>query len=377
VARASRSSRLGGRLTGILDLPTRIDGLAGEVRARTDRLLEVHSTTGRTAPPTSLEPWLVDTFGSVDAVRRQSMLRVTNRATLDATIFAPLRSRRPIDGPDRARDLSAEIARTVGDPFCDPLHGTPADPFGRVRGARMISGANAALADAHHAVLVFDEHDPLAFDAGLLADLFATGRAWADGARFEDPEASTYLLVWNCLWRAGGSIVHGHAQALLGHGAHHPRLERFRRDAELYRASHDADLATDLVDVHRDLGLMVDHEGIAILSHLVPVKERELLVIAPPGTDERDASFGSAVARALLAYRDRLGVRSFNLALWRPPLTADGVTAPGWDAFPTMVRIVDRGDPFSRPSDIGAMELYGTPIVASDPHDVVAALRDA
>ena len=97
---------------------------------------------------------------------------------------------------------------------------------------------------------------------------------------------------------------------------------------------------------------------------------------APPGTDERDPIFGAAVARALLAYRDRLGVRSFNLALWRPPLVTDGATAPGWDAFPTMVRIVDRGDPFSRPSDIGAMELYGTPIVGSDPYDVVTALRD-
>jgi hypothetical protein len=66
-------------------------------------------------------------------------------------------------------------------------------------------------------------------------------------------------------------------------------------------------------------------------------------------------------------------VRSFNLALWRRPLVGgDAVTA--WDGFPPIVRIVDRGDPFSRPSDIGAMELYGTPIVASDPYDVIAAL---
>ena len=372
MAGPSRSPCLGAGLTGILELPSRIESLDGAARARADRLLEVRPLAGRTEPPASLEPWLVETFGSVDAVRRQTMLRVTNRGTLDATIFAPLRSRRPIDGPEAARDLQAEIATTVGDPFCDPEHGTPADTFGRVRGTRMVSGANAALADAHHAVLVFDEHDPLAFDAALVDDLFATGRAWADRARAEDPDASMYLLAWNCLWRAGGSIVHGHAQTMLGPDAH-ARVERFRRDAELYHAGSGADLVTDLVDVPRDLGLAIDHDGIAILSHLVPVKERELLVVAPPGTDEREASFGAAVTRALLAYRDRLGVRSFNLALWRPPLAADG--SPGWDSFPTMVRIVDRGDPFSRPSDIGAMELYGTPIVGSDPYDVVAALR--
>jgi hypothetical protein len=375
VAGPSRPSQLGGRrLTGILELPSRIDALRGDARARADRLLRARLITGRTDPPSSLEPWLRETFGSMDAVRRQSMVRVTNLATLDATVFAPLRSRRPLDGPAHSGDLAKEIAETDGDPFCDPEHGTPADTFGRVRGARMVSGANAGLADAHHAVLVFDEHDPLAFDAALVADLFATGRAWADRARTEDPDSDAYFLLWNCLWRAGGSIVHGHAQAMLGAG-HHAHVERFRRDGDLYRARHGADLGSDLEATHRDLGLAVDHDGVTILSHLVPVKERELLVIAPAGTDERGPSFTAAVARALLALRDRFGVRSFNLALWRPPLTPDGTTPAGWEEFPTIVRIVDRGDPLSRPSDIGAMELYGTPIVGSDPYDVVEALR--
>lgn len=364
----------GGRLTGILELPARIEALATAERARVDRLLDVRPVVGSTDPPVALEPWLEETFGSADAVRNQRMLRITNRATLESTIFAPLRGRRPIDGPVATRDLRAEIASTLGDPFCDPLNGTPSDTFGRVRGARMVTGANAALADAHHAVLVFDEHDPLAFDADLVTDLFATGRAWAERAQDEDPRATAYLLVWNCLWRAGGSIVHGHAQVLLG-SAHHARVERFRRDGELHRQAHGTDLASDLVDVHRDLGLAVDRGGLTILSHLVPVKEREVLVVARPGTDERDPAFAAAVAHALLTYRDRLGARSFNLALWRPPLTADGAPPEGWERFPTMVRIVDRGDPFSRPSDIGAMELYGTPIVGSDPYDVAAALR--
>ena len=368
---------MGGWLTSILELPQRIRDLPPEAASRVDRLIDVRSIDGETDPPAALEPWLRNTFGSVDAVRRQAMLRVTNLATVEATIFAPLRTRRPIDGPDHARDLAAEIAATEGDPFCDPEHATPADPFGRVRGSRMLTGANAALADAHHAVLVFDDHDPLGFDEALVTDLLATGRAWADKARATDPDAANYLLLWNCLWRAGGSIIHGHAQALLGGGLHHARIERFRRDADAYRSRHDADLATDLVAVHRDLGLAVEGDGIRILAHLTPVKEREVLIVGAPGMDEREPAFADAVAHALLAYRDRLGVRSFNLALWRPPLTANGAAPPGWEGYQTTVRIVDRGDPFSRPSDIGAMELYGTPIVGSDPYDVVAALGGA
>jgi hypothetical protein len=64
-----------------------------------------------------------------------------------------------------------------------------------------------------------------------------------------------------------------------------------------------------------------------------------------------------------------MNVRSFNLALWREPL--DG----RWPGFAPIVRLVDRGVPFSRPSDIGAMELYGTPIVGADPYEVIDALR--
>ena len=349
-------------------MPERLARLSGAARERADRLLEAVSIEGSTLPPASLEPWLLDTFGSVDAVRHQRLVRVTNLATLESAVFATLRSRRPVDGDQRPRDLAAEIAATSGDPFCHPEHQTPEDTFGRVRGARMLTGANAALADAHHAVLVFDHHDPLALDAGLVRDLLETGRAWADRARAEDPAADRYLLIWNCLWRAGGSIIHGHAQALLGRGRHHAAIDRFLRDAHWYRERHGADLVADLVAVHRDLDLARDLAGgVTVVAHLTPVKERELLVIGRPGMDERDPAFADATWRALSAYVDRLGVRSFNLALWRSPL---GDRA---DGMPPMVRIVDRGDPMSRPSDIGAMELYGTPIVGSDPYEVIAA----
>lgn len=366
---ARPNPRHGAELTSITDLPARIAALEGAARQRVDRLLDVRQVVAHTEPPPAMEPWLVDTFGSVEAVRRQTVTKVANLATGEATLFAPMRSRRPMDG-DSDRDLLAdEIARTDDDPFCDPERGTPAATFGRVRGAHMVSGANAAAADAHHGVLVFDRHDPLDFDAALVADLFATGRAWAELAAEADPESRNYLLIWNCLWRAGGSIVHGHAQVLLGDGPHYARLERFRRDADAWRRAHDTDLVSDLLGAHRDLGLARgDH--VATVAHVTPIKERELLVVGQPDMDERDPAFPAAVADALLAYRDRLGVRSFNLVLWRPPL---GATA-GWEDIPPIVRMVDRGDLHRRPSDIGAMELYGTPIVGSDPYEVMAAL---
>lgn len=359
---------MGARLTGVLELPARLEALTGVARERADRLYEVRLVGGHTVPPPQLEPWLATTFGSVAAVRDQAILKVTNRVTLEATLFAPLRSRRPVDGPEHGRDLAAEIGATEDDLFCHPETGTPADTFGRVRGARVITGANAALADAHHAVLVFDTHDPLAFDAETVVDILRTGREWAERARRDDPDAVNYLLIWNCLWRAGSSIIHGHAQALLGSGSHYAAVERLRRDA----AGYDGDLIEEMIAVHRSVGLTVDLPGdVTLVAHLTPRKERELLLIGGPGMEETDPSFADALARTLVGYRDRIGVTSFNLALWRPPLA----NAEGWDAIPPIVRLVDRGDPFLRPSDIGAMELYGTAIVGSDPYDLIEALR--
>jgi hypothetical protein len=365
--------QLGARLTSLLELPSRLGALRGGARERADRLLEVSLVTGRTEPPPELGPWLEATFGSVDAVREQTVIKVSNPVTLEATLFAPLRGRRPVDGPAASGDLAAEIAATADDPFCHPETGTPAEPSGRVRGARVVTGANAALADAHHVVLVFDAHDPLAFDRELIVDVLGTGRAWAERARRDDPGAVNYLLIWNCLWRAGGSIIHGHAQALVGAGRHYERLERLRRDVGTYAALvPGGDLVEEIVAVHRSLDLTIEAaDGVTVVANLTPMKERELVVVGTAGMEETDGRFADALARTLIAYRDRVGVRSFNLAIWRPPLA----TIAGWERVPPIARILDRGDPFQRPSDIGAMELYGTPIVGSDPYDLIAALR--
>ena len=37
-------------------------------------------------------------------------------------------------------------------------------------------------------------------------------------------------------------------------------------------------------------------------------------------------------------------------------------------------RLVDRGDPGNRTSDIGAMELYATSVIAADPYRVIDAV---
>jgi len=340
-----------------------------------ERLFSVLVVTGSSDPPPEMAAWLKKHFGSVEAVRSQTVVRVTNRWTLDGTHYSVLRGRRPMEGSSTG-EFARIVAESEGGPFCTPETSTPADTWGRVRGRHAITGANAAQYDAHHGVIVFDHHDPLGFTIDSVLDLFEVARTWAERSRATDPELSAYLLIWNCGWRAGGSVVHGHAQVLLGPDGHYARVERLRRDAAAYRSATGSSYLNDLVGAHRDLGLVAaESEGVAVLASLTPVKERELLVVGSPGMDERSPAFAGTVARTLVAYRDALGVRAFNLALHRPPLGED--SRHDWDDIGPVIHIVDRGDPASRNSDIGAMELFVASVVGHDPFATAAQLREA
>jgi hypothetical protein len=364
-------------VTRVADLPDRIAGLPATARERVEALFEITVAEGSTNPPAELTPWLERHFGSVEAVRHQRVVRVMARWSLEGTLFAPLRARRPMSSG--SHDAFARLVEaTIGDEFCHPETGTPADPWGRIRGRRSITAANAAKYDGRHGVVISDVHDPLGFDHDSVIDMLEVGRAWAERGRAEDPSASNYLLIWNCGPRAGGSIVHGHAQVLLGRDPHYAGLERLRRQALAYEEATGEGLLADLVSVHRELGLVVfEADGVAALASMTPIKERELWVVGQPGMDELHPAFASLVARVAVGYRDVLGVRAFNLALERSPLDPDRASRDGWQRLPPLVRIVDRGDPDSRSSDIGAMELYAASVVGSDPFEVAEELRAA
>ncbi len=353
---------------GIVDLRRLVAALPEDRRARIERVFEITEATGRLDPPAELHAWIERFFGSVDAVRAQRIVRVTNRVTHEGALFNELRARRPL-GARGAADARAEIAKSEGDPFCHPETGTPADEFGRVAGEHAITASNIAKYDAHHGVLIFDRHDPTApVDERYLADYLATGRRWAERALASDADARYYFLMWNSLWRAGGSIVHGHMQMTATRGSHYPKVEALREAAMRYRDAHGVDYFEDLIAAHDALGLARRVGDAVVLASLTPIKERELVCVAPAGADE--TALVPALARALRAYRSE-GVLAHNLALIMPPLADDG---RDWSALRVHARLVDRGDPASRTSDIGAMELYAASVVAADPFRVIDAL---
>ena len=353
----------------ITDLRALISDLSPEDRILAKRIFDVSTTTGRLDPPEAMHAWIEKSFGSVDHVTAQRIVKVTNRITLEGTLFNGLRASRPLD-TGVSLDLDREIAATKGDPFCHPKEGTPADVFGRVEGEHATTASNVAKYDGFHGLIVFDDHNPLHLTPEKVAGYVSVGLEWGRKALEIDSEAHYPFLMWNCLWRAGGSIIHGHAQITATRGSHYPKVERLRRTASAYKREHASDYFEDLTRVHASLGLGIPLEGAHAFASLSPIKEKELVVI---GEDPSDASLGRAVGGLLQGYVEDLGVRAFNVAFYMPPLSS---TQEDWSDFPTVVHIVDRGDPSNRTSDIGAMELYAASVVASDPFRVAEALRE-
>ena len=350
----------------ILNLREQAKRLAPDDAARFRRIYDVTESEGHLRVPPTMAPWVERTFGSVRAVESQRIVRVSNAVTGESAIFNELRARRPMRGGAPPASLDDELAN---DPWARPEETTPEDLFGRLRNDTALTAANVAKYDAHHSLLIFSEPNPLRFDRASVRGCVELANRWFTAAHEADPDAVYPFFLWNCLWRAGGSIVHGHAQVQLARGHHYARIEALRHAATAYREEHGANYFDDLAALHTSLGLGWTRGSVRMLASLTPTKEKETLILAPTfGEDAADALY-----ETLAVFRDAFGVQSFNAGALLPPLSE---TSEDWEGFPCVVRAVDRGPLGARPSDIGSMELFAEPVVASDPFAVAEALKE-
>jgi hypothetical protein len=339
----------------ISELPQLVETLSFDERKIWDRIYTVSQREGKLILPDALAaerekyaPFL-----------HQRIIRVTNRISHESTLFNELRARRPFEARLTETSLH-EIEESRDDPFCHPEEHTPPDVFGRVEGRHCLTASNLAKYDALHAVIIFREHEPFVSDAEKIRDFLDVAHAWFLRAHAYDPAARFPFFMWNCLWRAGASIIHGHAQVLLSVEPY-CHVGQWLRIRSAYEERYGSDYGEDVYHLHAALGLGRSYREGMILSYLTPLKEKEIVILAPS-----TESLPPLISRVLTTYH-RLEVRSFNLAILQPPLDAPG---------PVMARIVDRGDLLTRTSDIGGMELYGgTAVVSSDPFRMIEMIE--
>ncbi len=352
----------------IANLDTVVASLPMAEKELFERIYQIGVAKGQLKPPQSMKPWIEAHFGSVDRTLEQKIVRVTNLVTLEEALFNQLRASRPegeslVCEPLETEELQDEL-------FHDPLATTPEDTFGRVRGKHCITASNVAKYEGFHGVIIFREPNSLRFTREQVIDYIDTGWRWAQKAHTTDPAARHFFFMWNCGGRAGASIPHGHAQVMLGRRRHYAKVEQLRRAALSYRDQYGASYFDDLYRVHRALGCGFEKDGVRVMAYLTPVKEKEVVLIA----QELGRSLKERLYEVLACFRDRMGVTSFNAALYLPPIAP---VEEDWRGFPVIARLVDRGNPQSKASDIGSMELYASSVISSDPFDVAQVVRES
>lgn len=353
----------------IADLETLIEHLPEDTRDLFRRVFRVQTAVGHLIPPDSMRQWIENQFGSTQAVCAQRIVKVTNLVTWEEALFNELRERRPMPAP-AGTDAIQALLESGDDPFCQPLENTPADVFGRIQSRHAVTASNIAKADALHGVVIFQRHDPFVFTEDDVIDYVDTALRWAQQAHAQDPAAKYFFFMWNCSWKAGASVPHGHAQVTLSRGMHYARIEKLRRDSLAYAARYGASYFDDLLRIHSSLGLGFRWRDVGVLSYLTPIKDGEMLLLA----HQMSENLQRALYRALRVLQRGRRYVSFNVALYLPPIAE---VEEDWSHFPAMFRIVGRGDPASHINDIGAMELYAASVIGTDPFQVAGLLRDA
>jgi hypothetical protein len=354
----------------IVDLDILIEALPRKTKELSQRIFSVSTAEGQLKPPESMLPWIEQHFGSVDRVTEQKIIKVTNLVTYEGSIFNSLRALRPRQYEDRLRVEARLMDRAKDDPLSKPLEDTPEDLFGRIKGKYCITASNIAKYDGLHGMIIFKDHNPLKFSKAEIIDYLDTGWKWAQKAHKLDPSAKYYFFLWNSLQKAGASLAHGHAQVVLSRRHHYAKIEALRHAALHYKAENGSDYFDDLYQVHFDLGLAMEKNGIRILAYLTPIKEKEIMLLSP-GLNN---SFKERLYEVLACFRDCMHVVSFNVGIAIPPLDSH---TKGWEHFPVVARIVDRGYPWEVSSDFGTMELYAASIISSDPFQVARELKEA
>lgn len=349
-------------MRGVISISARINKLPKKNKALFNRLFYVSEDLGRLKIPEEMKTWVKDNFKNVKNVEVQKIVRIDNRITFQSAIFNELRSFRPIDAHTDEQLLDL-IEKTTQGPFSHPLTSTPEDIFGRIKGEKCITASNIAKYDAYHDLIIFNEHNPLKFTQKEIEDYLHTAKKWIDRVYERRPERKYPYIMWNCLWKAGASIVHGHMQVVMAKDRHYGIIERIRFFSEVYKEHFGSDYFEDLYKVHKSVGLGFKHGKSKVMCSLTPIKDKEIIIIA-----EKLEDVSKTIYKVLKSYL-KMGVESFDVGIYLSPLDNS------WK-MPLIVRIVDRGKLSNKTTDFGGMEIFaGTSIIETDPYKVLANIR--
>ncbi|MEM3063151.1 MAG: hypothetical protein QW303_06390, partial [Nitrososphaerota archaeon] len=254
--------------------------------------------------------------------------------------------------------------------FCHLTTNTPIDLIGkRIFNKYSATAANAASYDQLSCLVIptAEYHNPQQLNKQVFSDMLLTAKEWLDEVSNKNRISQYPVITWNYGRRAGQSIFpHPHLSVLSAIGKPYSQVEKLRQNLADYLYFNSTPFFDDLAKSLEPLELVFPPKkqdekssNSKIILHLTPKREKEALIIS----DRFDNNFIDSIYQTIDWYKS-LNVTNFNLAIFLKPLNSKET---GWEGFPFLARITDRGDANTKNSDMGAMECYVTPVVSSDP----------
>jgi len=344
----------------------KIANLSSEDKKVFDRIFKVNTVEGGLVVPEKMKAWVVSQFGSLGAIENQTIVKAANLITYEGSVFNDVRSKRP--------DVKISLGEVFdskecgGEMLCAPLDNTPEDVFGRIKGKHCVTAGNVAKIDGFHGIIIFKDHNPLDFTVEKIHDYFETANSYFKKANEYDKSFVYPFFMWNCLWKAGASIIHGHAQVTVARDVTYSKIGLLRNRSLWYQEEYKANYFDDIFDIHSKLGLGFMMGDVKVMVDLCPIKEKGITLYGK----SFDGSLSFAVNSILRALVSKFGVRSFNLIAIPSPITE---TYESWEHMPIILQIVDRGSLETRHSDFGSMELFAQSVVGFNPYNLVEDLK--
>jgi len=306
-------------------------------------------------------------------IENQKIVKTYNKWTGEGALFNYLRTNRPGMKKINLNKQKKELSNIINDSkkdcdFCQPIIFTPEDDFGRIYGKYSMTAANLAKYDVWSSLVIFNKHNPLEFSLEELSDYIDTAFQWFHKVFQHDDTYKFPFFVWNCLYKAGASQIHGHAQILMTKGIAYAKMEALNQAHAKYQKEYKTNYFPDLYKLHDSLGLAHQVEDVRLYASITPTKEKEIIIIPSKAPHQSDSA-KNVIFNALRCFIDIMKVHSYNISIYCPPIDKKY-------EFPYLIKIIDRGSIFRPTADIGGMELFGSTVVADDPYEVILNLRE-
>ncbi|GIW65058.1 MAG: hypothetical protein KatS3mg093_037 [Candidatus Parcubacteria bacterium] len=277
--------------------------------------------------------------------KKQKIIFIQDKILDQEAIFNFSRQKRP--QPQKKEE------EEIDDPFCHYQTETPIDELGRLEGQFVTTAANLSKMADYHSLLIFKKHQFDFLDSNDFKEAIEISQQWFQKIKNYDPAIQTQILIWNYHYRSGASILHPHFQ-LLAYKEIPIKLKFLFERFKNYQTNFTNHYLNDYCQLAQELGLGEKIGNFNFWFSLTPPKEKGLFFYG---------DLNNVFIWQIIKKLNQLGTESFNLFFI--------VESPLLNNFGFFV---DRGKTTKLNSDIGSLELFGLPVISTNPFELAEEL---